>query len=399
MGLLKILEADKQRVSELQNEIKAIQKIQRAKRREHGLVGSDEYKVSELDDAVQSVSIHSNQSDEEKETNMNSNSDSFQIHSLLYPDGKKIDVKNKKNVKHFEENLAIFLSTKPYNDRQELIKNYKNEYGVDLEAEIHSILKKDNPVLYIINGLLMTRGQYDAMSIHTSIKDGDFESVADILCCCSLQELKELHAAYTNKYGLDVKDELTKMAKKDNKKTLVNVIERILDLQRSEAVEGQMDKLKEDLEFMTTTSSFKGDDKQRLVLIFNINSVEYVQKLNEEYLKQSKGALETFIDKKLGSKSSAGYFCKTRIQFALDAPLFYQKKVQKLGSKYKKNQNKIADVFICRMEIDLHLIMAAWAKKKFGSTDLKKWVIKSSSDSISGRILSLMLDQCCNYSK
>merc|ERR1712187_247909 len=147
----------------------------------------------------------------------------------------------------------------------------------------------------------------------------------------------------------------------------------MLNMQRMQVLDVQMDEIKQDLEFITTSSSFKGDDKQKLVLIFNENSVDYVCKLNEEYLKQAKGTLEAFVDQKLGSKSSAGYFCKTRIQFALDAPLFYQKKIQKLGSKYKRNENKICDIFIQRMEIDLHLIHEAWSRKKYGSTDSKKW--------------------------
>ena len=262
---------------------------------------------------------------------------------------------------------------------------------------------KENAVRYIIYGLLMTRGHYDAKLIEKGIQDDDFEAIADILCCRSVSELKDMQTAYTVNRGADelhVTQELIKMAQKDHKHTLGDVIEKMLDPQRSDehVLDEEADQMEKDLEFIATTSSFKGEDKKRLALIFNTNSVEYIRRLNEEYLKKSKVTLEAFVDKKLGSKSSAGYFCKTRIQFALDAPVFYQKKIQKLGSKYKKNQNKIADIFINRMDFDLHLIIDAWSKKKYGSTDLKKWLIKSSSDSISGRILAVMLDNCGSYS-
>jgi len=126
--------------------------------------------------------------------------------------------------------------------------------------------------------------------------------------------------------------------------------------------------------------------------------VEYIKALNKEYELNSNSldmqGLIGFIDKKLGSKSSAGYLCKIRIEFALDISAFYAKRIRKLGHKYKKNQNKLSDIFIQRMNIDLSAIQRVWALKKYSDGTLKEWLAIKSSNSTHSMYLSQILDHC-----
>eukprot|EP00483_Globobulimina_turgida_P008074 UN08090 len=161
-----------------------------------------------------------------------------------------------------------------------------------------------------------------------------------------------------------------------------------------------MNAVNSDLNFVLTTKSFKGETKEKLVRIFTTNSVQYIKVLNDQFKLKSKDSLTVFMDKKLGPKSTAGYFCKTRILYALDTPDYYAQKIKVFGKNYKKNQKKIADIFIQRMEIDLELVKRSWALRKYGDgKDLKTWVVAKTAGSKSGYFLAKMLDNCGRYAE
>jgi len=250
------------------------------------------------------------------------------VYSWLH--GQKIDSKNKQAVKQLKQRLASLLTSRSEGYRQTLIQAYRDQYGKNMEKDIKAIIVKGH-AMDIIHGLLMTRAQYDAILISEYVANWDIEPVADIICCRSIVQLKELHDAYKKKCKLDVKKQLQALAQKDKKKTLVKVIGSIFNLDRKEKKDVDMSKINEDLNFVLTNKNFKGETKERLVLIFTANSVQFIKVLNEQFKLKSKDSLEKFIDKKLGPKSTAGHFCKTRIQYALDTPDYYAKKLKDLG--------------------------------------------------------------------
>ncbi len=295
--------------------------------------------------------------------------------------------------------MASLLTSRSEGYRQTLIQAYRDQYSKNMEKDIRKIITKGH-AMEIMHGLLMTRAQYDAILISECVANWDIEPVADIICCRSMHQLQELHEAYKKKCKLDVKKQLQALAQKDKKKTLVKVIGSIFDLDRKEKQKVDMSKVNEDLNFILTNKKFSGETKEKLVLIFTANSVQYIKVLNKEYSLKSKDPLTTFVDKKLGPKSTAGHFCKTRILYALDTPDYYAKLLKELGRNYKKNQKKISDIFIQRMEIDLDAIQRTWGMNKYGDgKDLKQWIVAKTSGSKSGYFLSKMLENCGRYAE
>merc|ERR1712244_65380 len=175
----------------------------------------------------------------------------------------------------------------------------------------------------------------------------------------------------------------------------------ILDLQRKEDKKVDMNQVNIDLNFvLTQKKKFKGDTKERLVLIFCSNSVQFIKVLNEQFKLKSKDSLTMFIDKNLGQKSTTGIFCKTRILYALDSADYFAKKIKNLGFQFKKNQKKIADIFIQRLEIDLDGIQRVWSRKKYGGgKDLRTWILGKTGDRKSGVFLTKMLENCSRYAQ
>eukprot|EP01084_Bolivina_argentea_P116153 206431_1 len=318
-------------------------------------------------------------------------SEATHVHSWL----QGIDSKNRQDMKQLKHRLASLLTTRSEGYREELVIVYYQQYGQRLDRKIKKIIQKGN-ALNLILGLLMTRAQYDAVLISECVANWDIEPVADIICCRSLAMIRELREAYKKKLKTDIGKQLQALAQKEKKRTLVKVIQRIFSMKRKEKVEVDIDRVNRDSNFILTTKTFKNEKKEKLVLIFCANSVQYVKVLNDQFKLKSKDSLTTFIDKKLGPKSTVGRFCKIRIEYALDTPDYYAKMIKRLGVQFKKNQKKISDIFIQRMEIDLDLIQRKWNMKKYGDgKSLKEWVVaRCGNGSSSGIFLSKMLDNC-----
>jgi len=307
-------------------------------------------------------------------------------------------MKQKAQVKQLKVRLASLLTSRSEAYRQRLVDEYFEQYNKDLEGEIKKVLVKGH-AMEITHALLTTRAVYDAMLINQCVADWNIDPVAEIICCRSTHQLKELHHAYNKHCKLNIRKQLQALAQKDKKNTLVKVIGTILDLKRKENAEVDMNVVNKDLNFITSTKHFKGETKTRLILVFCANSVQFVKVLSEQFKLKSKDSLCTFIDKKLGPKSTAGHFCKTRILYALDPTDYYAHKIKKLGGNFKRHQTRIADVFIQRLEVDLDRIQRIWKMKKYGDggKELKQWVIAKTNKSRSGLFLVKMLENCPRY--
>ena len=147
-------------------------------------------------------------------------------------------------MKQLKQRLASLLTSRSEGYRQTLIQAYRDQYGKNMEKDIKAVIVKGH-AMDLIHGLLMTRAQYDAVLISEYVANWDIEPVADIICCRSLIQLKELHDAYKKKCKLDVKKQLQALALKDKKKTLVKVIGSIFDLERKEKIDVDMAKINE----------------------------------------------------------------------------------------------------------------------------------------------------------
>eukprot|EP01083_Nonionella_stella_P288228 980880_1 len=320
-------------------------------------------------------------------------SDATQVHSWL----QWVDPNNMQDMQQLKHQLASLLTSRSEGYREELAFVYYEQYGQLLDQKIKSIIQKGNG-LNVILGLLMSRAQYDAVLVNECVLNWDIKAVADIICCRSLAMIKELHQAYTKKCKGNLNYQLQALAQRKKKRTLVKVIQRVFDFKRHQSI-----RVNRDLDFILTTKSFtfENENKEKLVLIFCANSVEHVKVLNREFMLTSKDSLTTFIDKKLGAKSTVGYFCKIRIEYALDTPDFFAKMIKSLGVQFRKHQKKISDIFIQRMEIDLDLIQKQWNMKNYGDgKNMKEWLIaKCGHGSSSGIFLSNMLDNCGRYAR
>ena len=101
--------------------------------------------------------------------------------------------------------------------------------------------------------------------------------------------------------------------------------------------------------------------------IFTTNSVEYIQRFNGDFLARSsnKKTLVEFIGSKL-NRGGSGYWCRTRILYALDPADYYTEMIKDYLGKRSKYKREVAEIFVQRMEVDLNIIQTKWKQKKYG---------------------------------
>jgi len=300
------------------------------------------------------------------------------IHGWLFDDqgGKSKKKKwTQDEQRKLKKQLGDLLTDRSAEYRQLLVQSYQDQFHTSLERDISKIFSHGT-VMSTLHLLLVTRGQYDAEEILGHIQNLKLEPIAGIICCRTCQELRELQQAWNAKHKNNLRTQLQALAKQKDKKTLLTVFKKMMDVQREEDAEVDVDKVHKDLEFVLKTKKFDGKDKERLLLIFLTNSVEYIRVFNGEFTAKSKTPLLKFVMKKMKSRGGSGSFCKTRILYALDTPGYYAERLKELlGGRWNKHKREVANILVHRMEIDLPAIERKWMMNKYGGKKPLKEVV------------------------
>lgn len=102
----------------------------------------------------------------------------------------------------------------------------------------------------------------------------------------------------------------------------------------------------------------------------------------------------------MSSRGGSGYWCKTRILYALDPADYYTEMIKDYMGKWNKYKREIAEIFVHRMEVDLHIIQNKWKHKKYGKgkdPSLRAAIEKAAgSKKKSGYFMCKMLDASTN---
>jgi len=325
--------------------------------------------------------------------------DAEAVHIYSWVHRQNMNVKDKKDLRQLKMTLASCLASRSEGFRQEIVNSYFMKYGKDLAKDVEKVLVKGN-CLHLIKSLLLTRAEHDAVLIHECVQNWDIRSVADIICCRDLSQLRELAQAYNDLQKSDIVQHLKALARKEKKRTLEKVIGAMFADDRKEATNVDHEQVNRDLLFLSSTKNFKKDSKERLVVMLATRDHAYLRVFHDQFKIKFKDSLTTFIDKKLGPNSTAGHFCKTHVLYALDTPLYYADLIRQLGTNlhFRANQKKIGDIFMQRFEIDLYDINATWIARRYDDgKDLGQWVMAKTRATTAGHFMSKMVENSERY--
>ena len=150
-------------------------------------------------------------------------------------------------------------------------------------------------------------------------------------------------------------------------------------------------------EFACTHSHVHVHDDQLTFLLSN--SVEYIKRVSVQFEEERGKSLLRLLEQRLSTDGGSGYFCKTRLLYALDSPGYYAGKIKEYLDHWSRDKRKIAEIFVHRKEIDLDLIQSAWMIHNHGDgKTLKSVLFKRVKKSVnSASFLVKILENSARY--
>ncbi|XP_054758870.2 neurofilament medium polypeptide-like [Lytechinus pictus] len=108
-----------------------------------------------------------------------------------------------------EQILVQTLAKRQYQQRQDTMKKFEENYGLTLEEELKNNLNAEYDD--IVEALLMTREELDAMTIRRALKGDDslVEPIIEVLCTRSNSAIGLIREAYKKLYGVTLEDDIT----------------------------------------------------------------------------------------------------------------------------------------------------------------------------------------------
>lgn len=180
------------------------------------------------------------------------------------------------------------------------------------------------------------------------------------------------------------------------------IFSTLFEYNRIEDVDPDIYEISDTILFLKSMKKFKGRDKTQLCCIFADSSAFFLRMLNQEWI-ASIGKLENlnkFIDQKLGVSSTAGKFCKIRLQYSLDSDLYFAQQIKELGLFYRRNEIALSRIIISRFEYDLNSIQRKFNNMKYGGErTLVEWIRYKGGSSKSSFFLCQMLENCGRYAE
>lgn len=187
----------------------------------------------------------------------------------------------------------------------------------------------------------------------------------------------------------------------EKKRTMGAIVKQLFTFERDDDASVNMSDIKNDIEFIRDTkSNLIGSVKEKFCFIFVNNNSTYLKVLDAQWraVDTKRRGLEFCIDKKLGSKSISGKFCKVRLFFSLDSNEYFASMIRDYCFFYRKHEQVIANIMISRFEYDLDSIQRKFDHMKYGrERTLKEWIRHKSGESMSGFFLIQMLEKCIRY--
>eukprot|EP01083_Nonionella_stella_P007716 22229_1 len=311
--------------------------------------------------------------------------------------------------------LAKFLTERNETQRVRTFDDYNKRYHAhDEETLMDDLTQKMNKgfVFDLIENLFKTRVQFDATCIRDIVmnkknKTGAIE-LADILCCRTINKLKEICYQYKQLYGVEMREDLTGVV---STYTYQSMIKHLFDFTRNDHKTADKNKiaakLQGDVEYLVDANvKWDKTQKERLALSLVGNDESYVYDLSALYFKKASKNLVAFIDETFGEtnvmdglfgdKHVSVEWMKVRIEYCADRLDFYARKIQLAGTKEGHEINRI---FLSMFGKDLDNIHKKFNELNYGdSKTMIEWIKETCPRQRHAAFLIKMLENCAEPS-
>ncbi|KAG8440291.1 hypothetical protein GDO86_006160 [Hymenochirus boettgeri] len=256
-----------------------------------------------------------------------------------------------------------------------IITNRSNEQRQDIAFAYHRRAKKDLPSALkgalsgnletLMLGLIKTRPQYDASELKNSMKGlgTDEDTLIEIICSRTNQELQEIQAAYREMYKTELEKDIVSDTSGDFRKLMVALAK---GKRQEDSSVVDYEKIDQDArELYEAGVKRKGTDVTKWITIMTERSIPHLQKVFERYKSYSPYDMQESIKKEVKGDLENAFL--NLVQCIQNKPLYFADRLYD-SMKGKGTKDKmLIRIMVSRSEVDMLKIRSEF-KKKYGKS-------------------------------
>jgi len=257
-----------------------------------------------------------------------------------------------------EQTLIDFLANRSNKQRVEIRKRYKTMFGKDLMNDLKSELSGNLEDCLL--ALMEPSTLYDAKCMRRAMRGAgtDEETLIDILCTRSNQEIEEIKAEYKSYYQRDLEKDSVSETSGHFKRLLVSMCQA----NRDTNMEVDWAKAQKEAQDLYKAGEKKwGTDESRFNVVLASRSYPQLRATFDEYVKISQRDIMNSIDREMSGDLKAGF--KAIVQCSRDPAAYFAERLWKSMKGAGTDDSLLIRIVVSRSEVDLVEIKNAFLQR------------------------------------
>ncbi|XP_075437925.1 annexin A2-A-like [Ascaphus truei] len=258
-----------------------------------------------------------------------------------------------------ELTIISILTNRSNEQRQDIAFAYQRRAKKDLPSALKGALSGHLETVML--GLMKTRPQYDASELKSSMKGlgTDEDSLIEIICSRTNQELHAIQAAYKELYKTELEKDIVSDTSGDFRKLMVALAK---GKRQEESSVVDYEKIDQDArELYEAGVKKKGTDVGKWITIMTERSPCHLQKVFDRYKSYSPYDMQESIKKEVKGDLENAFV--NLVQCIQNKPLYFADRLYE-SMKGKGTKDKILiRTMVSRSEVDMLKIRAEFKKK------------------------------------
>ncbi|MBN3314086.1 ANX2A protein, partial [Atractosteus spatula] len=262
-----------------------------------------------------------------------------------------------------EQTIIDILTKRSYLQRRDIAFAYERRAKKDMITALKGALS--GSLETVILGLMKSTSQYDASELKASMKGlgTDEESLIEIVCSRSSEELAEIKKVYKEFYKKDLEKDVAGDTSGNFGKLLLALVKTIREPPSSVV---DYEKIDQDARALYEAGvKRKGTDVATWISIMSERSVPHLQKVFERYKSYSPYDMQESIRKEVKGDLEKSFL--TLVQCFENKQLYFASRLQDAMKSKGAKEKVLTRIMLSRCEVDLMKIRAEF-KKQYGKS-------------------------------
>ncbi|XP_064458303.1 annexin-B12-like [Ornithodoros turicata] len=254
-----------------------------------------------------------------------------------------------------EDTITDILCARSSSQRDVISEKYKNLFGRDLVDDLKSEL--GGKFESVIIGLMTPLYEFLAEELKGAMKGAgtDEDTLVEILCTRSNDDINRIKEAYKNKYDKDLEDALKSETTGDLERILVSVCSAA----RDEGMPLDLDQAAEDAQKLFEAGAAQwGTDESMFQMILASRSFEQLRLVFREYAKIADHDIMDAIENEMSGDYKNALL--TIVKAVYNIPLYFAEKLRNAMKGAGTDDPTLIRIVVTRSEIDLASIKAEY---------------------------------------